>query len=394
MNILIRGASEHNLQGIDVEFGDNLTVVTGVSGSGKTSLVFDTLYHEARRRYLEIFSLGSAGLRLSPSAVRSISGLGPAVAVGQNLLNRNPLSTLATASGLHPLLRLLYANFGERHCPRCGSGVVLLTEDEIVERLSAIVKQSPATIFAPLVRGVRGSHRTLLELLASEFGAISLLVDGHPWRTQELNPTKDHDIDVEIARLSGTVSTGHIREVVQTIMALGTHAVNIRSGNQELTLSHAPVCTKCGIWFDDLEPVHFHTPCSQCKGDGCERCDHTGLYPQAAAVRWHGLQLPNLLEHTVDDVRTHFSEADFPSTATRVQVEITRRLEALHRVGLGYITLDRPSPTLSRGEAQRVRLAVVLTRGQAHSDYQQGSNITQPSLGNEINPGIPDQLQH
>lgn len=361
MNILIRGASENNLQGIDVEFGDNLTVVTGVSGSGKTSLVFDTLYHEARRRYLEIFSLSSAGLRLSPSAVRSISGLGPAVAVGQNLLNRNPLSTLATASGLHPLLRLLYANFGERHCPRCGSGVVLLTEDEIVERLAAIVNQSDVTVFAPLVRGVQGSHRTLLDLLASEFGTISLLVDGRPWRRHELNPMKDHDIDVEIAHLAGTISTGRIREVVQTIMALGTHAVNIRSGNQELILSHAPVCTKCGTWFDDLEPVHFHTPCSQCKGDGCERCDHTGLFPQAAAVRWHGLQLPNLLEHSVEDVGTLFSEADLPSTATRLQVEIIRRLEALHRVGLGYITLDRPSPTLSRGEAQRVRLAVVLT---------------------------------
>ena len=139
MSIHIQGAGEHNLQNIVVEFGDGLTVVTGVSGSGKTSLVFDTLYHEARRRFVEIFSLGSTGLRLAPAQVQGITGLGPAIAVGQNLLNRNPNSTLATASGLHPFLRLLYARFGERHCPRCGTGLSVLTEDEIVERLMAMV---------------------------------------------------------------------------------------------------------------------------------------------------------------------------------------------------------------------------------------------------------------
>ena len=116
MTIQIKGASEHNLKHIDVDIGTGLTVVTGVSGSGKTSLVFDTLYHEARRQYLEVFAIGSVGLRLHPARVKSITGLGPAIAVGQNLLNRNPNSTIATASGLHPFLRLLYTNFGERHC--------------------------------------------------------------------------------------------------------------------------------------------------------------------------------------------------------------------------------------------------------------------------------------
>src|SRR5512136_693576 len=135
MNIHIRGAREHNLQDVDVDIGDGLTVITGVSGSGKTSLAFDTLYHEARRRFLDVFSLGSAGLRLSPANVDEITGLGPAVALGQNLLNRNPNSTLATASGLHPFLRLLYARFGERLCPQCGASLEVLSEDEIVERL-------------------------------------------------------------------------------------------------------------------------------------------------------------------------------------------------------------------------------------------------------------------
>src|SRR5512137_2457302 len=144
MPIRIEGASEHNLQEVNAEFGDGLTVVTGVSGSGKTSLVFDTLYHEARRRFQEIFAPGSSHLQMPPAAVRAITGLGPAIAVGQNLLNRNPNSTLATASGLHPFLRLLYANFGERPCARCGTLLAVLTEDEIVERIAALARSGAA----------------------------------------------------------------------------------------------------------------------------------------------------------------------------------------------------------------------------------------------------------
>ena len=132
MDIRVRGASEHNLRSVDVDFGDGLTVITGVSGSGKSSLVFDIVYHEARRRFLEVYDLSGTGQRLQPARVRAITGLGPAVAVGQNLLNRNPNSTLATAAGLHPFLRVLFAAFGRRHCPRCDTPHALLAEDEIV----------------------------------------------------------------------------------------------------------------------------------------------------------------------------------------------------------------------------------------------------------------------
>lgn len=372
MHIHVQGASEHNLQNIDVEFGDGLTVVTGVSGSGKTSLVFDTLYHEARRRFLEIFSLGSTGLRLSPANVRAISGLGPAMAVGQNLLNRNPLSTLASASGLHPFLRLLYARFGQRHCSRCGSGLTVLTEDEIVERLVALSERRPwepqkrLSVSVPLLRNAPGSHHTLLELLAAEFGPDALIVDGCPWHTHTLDPAKPHDIEVEIvcfvsARGAEVISAERAREIAQLAGALGAQALTVRSDDRELTLSRAPVCVACGTWFRDLEPVHFNTPCARCAGEGCEHCDRTGLHPEAAAVRWRGLRLPDLLAHSVDEVRSLFAEAELPSSAARVQNEIERRLEALGAVGLGYIALDRPSPTLSRGEAQRVRLAVALT---------------------------------
>ncbi|MBN1217566.1 MAG: ATP-binding cassette domain-containing protein [Anaerolineae bacterium] len=361
MKIHIQGAREHNLKDIDVEFGDGLTVVTGISGSGKTSLVFDTLYHEARRRFLEIFSLGSAGLRLSPAKVQAITGLGPAIAVGQNLLNRNPNSTLATASGLHPFLRLLYARFGERHCPRCDAGLTVLTEDEIVERLLTIAGQRPVTVLAPLLRNVQGSHRTLLELLADEFGLDRLLVDNRPYHRQSLDPAQPHDLAVEVARLSGSVSAKQAREIIQMVAALGVHAVILKRDDRTWTFSKAPACVSCGAWFGDLEPVHFNSPCPDCQGQGCSHCLQTGLHPEAAAVQWQGLRLTDLLALSVDDGRACFAKSDLPPSAARLQTEIERRLDALARVGLGYVALNRPAPTLSRGEAQRVRLAVALT---------------------------------
>ncbi len=361
MVIRIKGAKEHNLQAIDVEIGEGLTVVTGISGSGKSSLVFDTLYHEAHRRFQEIYSLRSSHLRLSPADVQSITGLGPAVAVGQNLLNRNPLSILATASGLHPFLRLLYANFGERHCPHCDASVSVQSEDEIVERLSALARIHPITIFAPLLRRVLGSHRTLLSLLEAEFGADAIFVDREPWSSRALDPSRPHDLDIKIADLTEEDSIKRIRQIVNGIAALGSYATIARREKKEWILSHVPLCIACGTWLADLEPVHFHTPCPTCKGKGCSECNHSGLHPIAAAVRWKGLRLPELLHLSVDEALHLFCEIDTPSTVARLHQEITHRLEALQKVGLGYVTLNRPSPTLSRGEAQRVRLAVILT---------------------------------
>jgi excinuclease ABC subunit A len=363
MNVRVRGASEHNLKAIDVDLNDGLTVVSGVSGSGKTSLVFDTLYHEARRRFLEVFALGSRGLRLNPANVRDIIGLGPAVAVGQNLLNRNPNSTLATASGLHPFLRLLYARFAERRCARCGTAVAVFTEDEIVERLGALVArgQGPLDVFVPLLRGVRGSHETLLTLLVEEFGPEALRVNDEAWHAQQLDPTVPHDLEVLIARLPKGVPASDVREVVDLTTALGANALTVHVGGEQRTLSRAPVCVNCAAWFGDLEPVHFTTPCPHCRGEGCDRCGDTGMHPEAATTWWHGLRLPDLLAHSVEEARELFSESELPSTAGRLELEITRRLDALSRVGLGYIGLDRASPTLSRGEAQRVRLAIALT---------------------------------
>lgn len=360
MDIRIRGASEHNLKNIDVRFGDGLTVVTGVSGSGKTSLVFDTLHHEAHRRFLDVFLYGRSGQRLAPAKVEAINGLGPTIAVGQNLLNRNPLSTLASASGLHPFLRLLYSSFGVRHCLRCGSALSVLTEDEIVDQLVSWSKHECLHLFAPLLHQVKGRHTTLLKVLADAFGEDRLIVDGEIWDAKPLDSMEAHDIEIEIGRIGKSVSASKIREVIQSATALGAGAIKA-CGKKKVPLATTPICSICGAGFRELEPTHFNQSCPYCKGKGCERCDQTGLHPQAASARWMGMRLPELLALSVDEVQQLFLKADLPSTANRLRSEIQRRLDALERVGLGYITLDRSAPSLSRGESQRVRLAISLS---------------------------------
>jgi excinuclease ABC subunit A len=361
MRIKLTGASEHNLQEVDAEFVDGLTVVTGVSGSGKTSLVFDTLYHEARRHFLEIFSLGSNRLRLAPARVSSISGLGPAVAVGQNLLNRNPNSTLATASGLHPLLRLLYARFGEPACARCGARIHLLSPDELVEALGEMARQAPVTVLAPLVNRVPGSHAALLRMLAAHTIPEDLIVDGAAWNGHALDAGLPHTIDIRLDSITDTAPVTDLRKQVENAAAWGASAVRVKSRQGDVTLSFAPVCVECGAWFTPVQPTDFHSPCPSCRGTGCARCGQTGIEPQAAAVRWNGLRLTDLLALDVDEVVTLLTRHPLPVSAARLQVEISSRLESLQKVGVGYLALNRPAPGLSRGEAQRLRLAVCLT---------------------------------
>jgi excinuclease ABC subunit A len=362
--IKIQGASEHNLKDVDVEIGDGLTVVTGISGSGKTSLVFDTLYHEARRRLYNVISTSRPGgwmNQLAPAKVESITGLGPAIAVGQNILNRNPLSTLASASGLHPFLRLLYTNYGIRQCPDCGVRLNVLSEDEIVEYLHRLASQSTVRISVPLLRGICGSHSTLLALLSAQFGEERLGVDDKSWDGQPLQPDAAHDLDVFIGELESTASIADIRLMVQSAAALGVQSISARTASDEIALTSAPVCVGCGRWFQELEPKHFHMPCQYCQGQGCDRCARSGMHPLAYGVKWENLRLPDLLKLSVDQAWELFSQAELPSTSVRLLSEIDRRLEALNRVGLGYLSLNRSSPTLSRGESQRVRLAVALT---------------------------------
>ena len=358
MEIKIQGAQEHNLKDIDVDIKDGITVVTGVSGSGKTSLIFDTLYKEARRRFLEAFSVSKDDINLSPAKVKSINGLGPMIALGQNILNRNPNSTLASATGLIPLFKLLFARFGVRKCHVCGNKISVLREDEIVAKIDSLRKEELLRISALVVNKVKGSHKTLLHLLEKEFGHGAVLVDGNPLTTS-LNPEEPHDIQIHIGHVSSSTDLNTIREITQTTSSLGANSLIIETESKSTLVSRVPVCSKCGTWFADLEPTHFSKSCPYCKGEGCEQCNNSGYHPLASNITWEGMLFPEILKKSVKDLVSIFSKKDLPLSVRLIQ-EVKKRILALNSVGLDYLTLNRISPTLSRGESQRVRLAIAL----------------------------------
>ncbi|MFX1236248.1 MAG: hypothetical protein ACFFAS_12180 [Promethearchaeota archaeon] len=358
MVIKIRGAQEHNLKKINVEIKKGLTVVTGVSGSGKTSLVFDTLYKEARRRFLEAFSINKDEMKLNPAKVDSISGLGPTIALGQNLLNRNPNSTLGSAAGFIPLFKILFARFGKRKCHACGAKLSVLNEDETIAQIDGLRNKETLQISAILVKNAKGSHRTLIELLQKEFGTESVLVDGNILE-KALNPNEPHDIQVVIGLVSNKESLVEIREILRTISSLGANSLIINGQMTDMIVSRANECVECGAWFANLEPSHFKKSCPSCKGNGCSKCNNTGYHPYASNTTWEDLLFPDVLKMSVGDLISLFSKNDLP-IKTRLLQEIKKRLLALSAVGLKYLSLNRITPTLSRGESQRVRLAISL----------------------------------
>ncbi|NPD87392.1 MAG: ATP-binding cassette domain-containing protein [Asgard group archaeon] len=360
MTIKITGAKENNLKSVDVEIKEGLTVVTGISGSGKSSLVYDTLYHEARRRYIDTFTPRSFG-RLPKADVDSITNLNPAIAVDQNVLNRNPLSTLATASGLHPFLRILYATHGERYCPQCQENLIVYSEDAIIDLIKNKLKENIIEIYTPITRFSIGSHATLLNMIAERFAAESIIVNGKKWNGEKLKPNEKHSIEIKAGELTKNAKSQQIRNVIQDVFELGGNLIVLKDKNKREILTTRPICTNCDYWFGDLETKYFHMKCEYCDGKGCNECNSTGLYPEASAVRWEGLNLPELLTLSVDEAYLKFKQAFFPRTTKRLEEEINKRLNALRKVGLGYLQLNRTSPSLSRGESQRVRLGIILT---------------------------------
>lgn len=278
--IRIRGANEHNLKDLSVDIPRNeLVVLTGLSGSGKSSLAFDTIYAEGQRRYMESLSSYARMFlgQMEKPNVESIEGLSPAISIDQKSTNRNPRSTVGTVTEIYDYMRLLYARIGIPHCPNCGREIKKQTIDQIVEQLMELPERTRIQLMAPVVRGRKGEHAKLFEQVKRS-GYVRVRVDGNIYELSEeikLDKNKKHNIDIIVDRVS--IKEGiekRLTDSIETIMKLadGQMTVDVADGS-ELNFSESFACPDCGISISEVEPrsFSFNNPfgaCPDCVGLG------------------------------------------------------------------------------------------------------------------------------
>ena len=278
--IIVRGAREHNLKNIDLEIPRNkLVVITGISGSGKSSLAFDTLYAEGQRRYVESLSAYARqflGLMQKPD-VDLIEGLSPAISIDQKARSHNPRSTVGTVTEIHDYLRLLFARIGKPHCPQCGRPIERQTAQQIVDQILALPEGTAVQIMAPVVRGRKGEYKQLFEDLKKE-GFVRVRVDGvlrTLFEEIELDKNKRHDIEIVLDRIKvSPQKRGRIADSVETALKWGQGLVIVEIvGEGEKLFSEHFACPVCGVSLPEIEPrlFSFNSPfgaCPACAGLG------------------------------------------------------------------------------------------------------------------------------
>ncbi|MGN0136261.1 excinuclease ABC subunit UvrA [Anaerotignum sp.] len=281
--IVIKGAREHNLQNVDLTIPrDQLVVFTGVSGSGKSSLAFDTIYAEGQRRYVESLSSYARQFlgQMEKPDVDLIEGLSPAISIDQKTTSHNPRSTVGTVTEIYDYLRLLYARIGIPHCPKCGKEIKKQTIDQIVDRIMELPERTKLQLLAPVVRGRKGEHVKLLED-AKKSGYVRVRVDGLMYELSEkieLEKNKKHNIEIVVDRLM--VKEGmqmRLTESIETASALsgGLLIVDVNQGEDELVFSQSFSCPDCGVDLMEIEPrmFSFNNPsgaCPTCTGLGMQ----------------------------------------------------------------------------------------------------------------------------
>ena len=401
-SIKIRGARVHNLKNISVEIPrDKFVVITGVSGSGKSSLAFDTIYAEGQRRYMESLSSYARqflGLPDKPD-VEHIEGLSPAIAINQKTTNNNPRSTVGTVTEIYDYLRLLFARIGKPHCPKCGKPVKSQSVDQILSQILKLDDGTKFLLLAPIVNQKKGTHKDVLEKLSAA-GFVRVKVDGVIRDLGEkisLAKTKKHSIELVVDRL--IVREGirsRLADSLETALKFGDGIAFVETDAGILTFSEKNACVDCGISLPEITPqlFSFNSPkgaCPKCNGlgkifdvrdwstmfewmaavhdfkttdlpeDACPACHGHRLKPEALSVRVGNLNIAQVVDMSVDACKKFFSTLELDATdkkiAAQVLKEINSRLQFLCDVGLDYLTLSRKSATLSGGESQRIRLA-------------------------------------
>ncbi len=278
--IKIKGASEHNLKGIDIDLPrDEFVVLTGLSGSGKSSLAFDTIYAEGQRRYMESLSSYARQFlgQMEKPDVESISGLPPAISIDQKTTNRNPRSTVGTVTEIYDYFRLLYARVGIPHCPKCGKEIKRQTVDQMVDEIMKLPENTKIQLLAPVVRGRKGEHVKVFEK-AKKSGYVRVVADGNLYDLSEeikLEKNKKHNIEIVVDRL--VVREGvekRMSESIENVLQLSNGLLMVDViGAEVINFSQSFSCPDCGISIDEIEPrsFSFNNPfgaCHVCHGIG------------------------------------------------------------------------------------------------------------------------------
>jgi excinuclease ABC subunit A len=434
--IVVKGARTHNLKDITVEMPRNKMVVfTGLSGSGKSSLAFDTIFAEGQRRYVEsLSSYARQFLRqMQKPDVDEISGLSPAISIDQKSRSNNPRSTVATITEIYDYLRILYSRIGHPHCLICGDEISKLSHEEIKnfilekisEKKSLFKKRTTkaplpiyAEIFAPIVRGRKGEYYQLLyDLLGKGFSEV--MVDGkrHSLRERiELSKTKRHDIDVLVDSISildfikdEKSAEERLSESVERALTESDGAVRIMfrdlaKENQTSKTDEVPEsffmssklsCPKDGYSYPEVEPrlFSFNSPygaCPECNGLGtrhffgnepCPKCHGARLREEALHVTVGNINIVQFTAQSIKECEAFLIELKLTARerniAKVVLKEIEARIEFMMNVGIEYLQLDRRAHTLSGGEAQRIRLASQLGSGLVGALYV----LDEPTIG-------------
>ncbi len=410
--IIITGAREHNLKNISLELPRNkLITITGLSGSGKSSLAFDTIFAEGQRRYVESLSAYARQFlgQMEKPDVDEIEGLSPAISIDQKAHSANPRSTVATITEIYDYLRVLFARVGRPHCVKCGKEIQKLTNEEMVDVVVKVdtnlrigyqptkATKSYVTILAPVILGRKGEYYQLLYDLYSA-GFAKVRIDGKMFNLSEqikLKKYEQHTIEVVVdsiptAELSGKEGRQRLAEALQTAVERGNDvAVVLYPDATEQMLSSKFSCPDDGFSFPEIEPrlFSFNSPygaCELCHGLGvkeifseeiCVSCEGRRLRREALHV-WmpeaigakgkktagtKGLSIVDITNMSIETAVDYFLSLSFSDRdkeiAGPVLKEVMNRLQFMLDVGLHYLTLNRTAGTLSGGEAQRIRLA-------------------------------------
>ncbi len=414
--IIIRGAREHNLKNISLELPRNqLTVFTGLSGSGKSSLAFDTIFAEGQRRYVESLSAYARQFlgQMDKPDVDEIEGLSPAISIDQKAHSSNPRSTVATLTEIYDYLRVLFARAGKPHCPKCGKEIRKMTVEEMVDKIIERIadnndgtnktnKSNPShkinksnqtdgsdkiIILAPAVRGRKGEYYQMFYDFYNQ-GFSEARVNGKIKSLAEKIPLsryKQHTIEIVVDKITvgwpvegNKIFRSRLSEAVELALRHGNDLVGIILPNgEEMLLSSRFACPEDDFSFPEIEPrlFSFNSPygaCQYCHGTGkesffsdevCPKCQGKRLREETFHVFVGNLNIDNVVKKSVKDAYQFFEDLDSKFSKNDLEIaktpllEIKNRLKFLLDVGLDYLTLAREAGTLSGGEAQRIRLA-------------------------------------